>query len=96
MKSTRVGPALTGGPSGESGHAHDPGGGLDRHVHRQIVAIGPADAEAGARRIDQPRVDLAHPAPANAETVHRAGREIFEQYIGALTIGTAVHTRGHA
>ncbi len=84
MKSTRVGPALTGGPSGKAGDAHDPRGRLDRHVHRQIVAVGAAEPEAGARGVDQPRVDLVQPAPADAEAVHRAGREIFEQHVGAL------------
>jgi hypothetical protein len=71
-------------PVGKAGHAHDPRGRLNRHVHRQIVPVWPADAEPGPGRIDQARVDFAQPAPTDAETVHRAGREIFEQYIGAL------------
>ena len=71
-------------PVGKAGYAHDARGGLDRHVHRQIVAVGPADAEPGTGGVDQPRVYLPQPAPADAETVHRAGREIFEQDIGAL------------
>jgi hypothetical protein len=84
MKSTRVGPALTGGPVREAGHAHDPRGGLDRHVHREVVTIGPTDAETGARGINELRVDLAQPAPADPEAVHRAGREILEQNVGSL------------
>src|SRR4029077_16011664 len=57
---------------GKTGDTHDPRGGLDRHVHRQIIAVGTADAKPGARGIDQPRVDLVQPAPADAEIVHRA------------------------
>jgi hypothetical protein len=84
MKSTRGRAGLDRRPVREPGHAHDPRGGLDRHIHRKVVTIGPADAEAGARGIDQLRVDLAQSAPPNAEIVHRAGREILEQHIGAL------------
>ena len=83
MKSTSVGPALT-RPVGKAGDAHDPRSGLNRHVHRQIVAVRPADAKARAGGVDQPWVDLMQPAPADAELVHRAGREILEQHIGAL------------
>jgi hypothetical protein len=84
MKSTRVGPALTGGPSGKPGDAHDPRGRLDRHVHCEIVPVGAADAETGARAIDQARVERVQPGPANAEIVHRPGRKVFEQYVGVL------------
>ena len=72
------------GAVGKTGDTHDPRGRLDRHVHRQIIAVGPADAEPGARGIDQPGVDLVQPMPADAEIVHRAWREILEQHVGAL------------
>ena len=82
MKSTSVTPALTGGAIRIAGHAHDPGRRLDGQVHRQRVAVRSGDAEAGAGGVDQSRVDLTNDVPADAETIHGAGREIFQQHVG--------------
>ena len=75
-------PRLERRPAGLAGDADDPGKRLDRQVHRQIVAIGPAQPIAGARGINQPRVDRVQHREPDAEPVHHPRREILQQHVG--------------
>ena len=82
MKSTRVGPAFIGGPSGAPVTLMMPEAAWIVRSIARLSRSGPADAEPGAGRVDQARVDLVQHRPADPEIVHRARREILQQHIG--------------
>jgi hypothetical protein len=73
---------LGGRPVWLASDAHDARGGLDGEIHRQVVAIGSGDAEAGAGGIDQPGVHRLQHVIADAQIVHRARRKVLQQHIG--------------
>src|SRR6267142_2306584 len=67
---------------GEARRVHDPAHRLDRQIHRRQVAIGPAEPEAGAAAVDEPRVLLLEHFPAQAQPVHDADREVLHEHVG--------------
>src|SRR5262249_3509646 len=57
--------------------------GLRDHVEAHVVLVRPL-AEPLDLRIDQTRIDLADDAPAEAQALDGAGREVLDHHVGLL------------
>src|SRR5882762_2593336 len=69
-------------PIGKARRVHDAAHRLDREIHRRQIAVGPAEPEAGAAAVDQPRILLLQQVPPEAQTVHHADGEVLHHHVG--------------
>ena len=70
--------------AGPAGGAHQAAHRLGDDVVARAQPIRPGVAEAGDRRIDQPRVHGLQRVVAQAELVHRAGAVVLHHHVGGL------------
>ena len=63
---------------------HDAAHRLREHVLAALVRVGAVEAEAGADRVDEARVDLLQLLVAEAHALHDAGAEIVDDDVGGL------------
>ncbi len=68
---------------GKAGRVDDAAHRLHYQVHGWIVPIGPRLAVAGARAVDQARIDLVQIGRTDPEAFGDAGREVLHQDVGA-------------
>ncbi|MNL09996.1 hypothetical protein D3C87_1307830 [compost metagenome] len=66
------------------GGGGQPGQALDQHVLAGPLQVGAAVAIAGARAIDDARIDFLEGLVAEAQARQHAGTEVLDQHIGAL------------
>ena len=78
------GTRLRGRPVDRAGRLHHAAHRLDREVHPEQVAVGPARAVAGRRRVDEPGIPRRKNVDARAEPFEDAGCEVLEQDVGPL------------
>src|SRR5258706_324041 len=94
---------LHGAAAALAGEAEDAAHRLEHRVVALLVLVRPGLAEAGARDIDQPRVEAGQRGEVEPLAAERAGRKVLDQHVGLLrqlanqlaaVVGAQIHRDG--